>query len=249
MINRQTSRSADQMVDALNRFAALGTQQMLTAIQGSQPLVDAYLGMLRSMAALPMNAMPAISSAVSSLGAAMPSTSSILRPGSCSCCCEIPETECPPRCVCRIHWNAARGEHVNATITLTNTAQDAQAFNIAATSFKGSEGDTGVKVSVTPATVTLNPNQSAAIAVDLDVIDKFESGKAYEAEITLTGKYEQCVQVCLTVRPAHSHHCEVRQGNIPTHIRAHRWYDHFQCEEPCFEPATSRTPNQSGRTP
>ena len=85
MINRQASRSADQMVDALNRFAALGTQQMLTAIQGSQPLVDAYLGMLRSMAALPMNAMPAISSAVSSLGAAMPSTSSILRPSSCSC--------------------------------------------------------------------------------------------------------------------------------------------------------------------
>lgn len=247
MINRtQPSQSAGQMVDALNRFAALGTQQMLTAIQGSQPLVDAYIGMLRSMAVLPMSAMPAISSAVSSLGAAVPSASSILRPS--SCCCEIPETECPPRCVCRIHWSAARGEHVNATITLTNTANTAQAFSIAGTSFTGSEGDTGVKASLAPATVTLNPNQSATIAVDLDVIDKFESGKAYEAEITLTGKYEQCVQLCLTVRPSHSHHCEVRQGNIPTHIRAHRWYDHFQCEEPCFEPATSRSPNQPGHT-
>ena len=236
------------MVDALNRFAARGTQQMLTAIQGSQPLVDAYIGMLRSMAVLPLSAMPAVSSAVSSLGSAMPSVSSFMPKSSCTCCCEIPETECPPRCVCRMHWSAARGEHVKGTITLTNTAQKAQAFSMQATSFKGPDGDTGVSASLAPANVTLNPNQSATIAVDLDVTDKFETGNSYEAEVTLTGQYEQCVELRLTVRPSHSHHCDVRQGNIPTRIRAHRWYHHFQCEEPCFEPATTRIPNQPSTT-
>ncbi len=244
MNRTQPSQGADQMVDALSRFTALGTQQMLTAIQGSQPLVDAYFGMIRSMAVLPMSAMPALSSAVSSLGSAVPFTTPVA--SRCNCGCEIPETDCPPRCVCRMHWQGSRGERVKGSITLTNTAQKAQAFSMQATSFKGPDGDTGVTAALAPAFVTLNPNQSATIAVDLDVGDKFETGKSYDAEVTLTGQYEQCVQLCLTVRPSPSHHCEVRQGNIPTHIRAHRWYDHFQCEEPCFEPATPRTPNQTG---
>jgi hypothetical protein len=248
----QPTQGTDQVFAALNQLAALGTQQMLTAIQSSQPLIDAYIGMLRSMAVLPMTTLPALQSAASSMTAAMPavaSSASSMMPSVSSMmpkttCCEIPETACPPRCVCVIAWHAARGEDVKATITLTNTAKTAQAYSIAATTFEGPSGDTGVKATVAPASVNLPPNQSATITVTLNVSDTFETGHAYAAEVTITGKYEQCVQLQLTVTPRKAHHCEVRQGEIPTHIRAHRWYDHFQCEEPCFEPATPRSPNQ-----
>jgi hypothetical protein len=258
-VNDKTSvtQGADQVVAALNQLAAFGTQQMLTAIQNSQPLVDAYLSMLRNVAVLPMTAMPAVGSAMSSIGQAIPSAAaaaSSMMPAIPSLssmmpkttCCEIPETDCPPRCVCQIVWCAARGEHVTATIALTNTAKKTQTFNIAATSFKGPDGDTGVTATVTPASVNLNPNQSATIAVALEVNDKFDVGTTYGSEVTLTGQYEQCVELRVCVRPTQLHHCEVRQGDIPTHIRAHRWYHHFQCEEPCFEPASPRTPQTPG---
>jgi hypothetical protein len=248
----QPAQATDQVLAALNRLAVLGTQQMLTALQSSQPLIDAYVGMLRSVAVLPMTTMPALQSAASSISAAIPavaSSASAMMPSVSSMlprttCCEIPETPCPPRCVCVINWQAARGEDVKATITLTNTAKKAQAYSIEAMTFQGPSGDTGVKPTVAPANVNLNPNQSATITATLNVTDKFETGNSYTAEVTITGQYEQCVQLQLTVRPGQAHHCEVRQGDIPTHIRAHRWYDHFQCEEPCFEPATPRSPNQ-----
>ncbi len=244
----QAAQATDQVFAAFNRFAALGTQQMLTAIQSSQPLIDAYMGMLRSVAVLPMTTIPAYQSAASSLGAAMPSYPSLMPSVSAmmpkTTCCEIPETACPPRCVCVIAWHAARGEDVKATIALTNTANKAQVFDIAATTFEGPSGDTGVAATVAPASVNLNANQSATITVTLHVSDTFETGNAYTAEVTLTGQYEQCVQLSLTVCTKRTHHCTVRQGDIPTHIRAHRWYDHFQCEEPCFEPATPRDPSR-----
>ncbi len=127
---------------------------MLTAIQNSQPLIDAYMSMLKNVAVLPMTAMPALGSAVSSIGGAMPSAAAAasMMPSLASftlmmpktTCCEIPETECPPRCVCQIVWYAARGEHVKATMTLTNTAKKTQTFSIAAAPFKGAQGDTGI---------------------------------------------------------------------------------------------------------
>ncbi len=62
----------------------------------------------------------------------------------------------------------------------------------------------------------------------------------YRTEITVTGAYEQCVNVTLDVRAQQRCACHVVQGDIPTRIRAHRWYDHFQCVEPCFEPAPQK---------
>ena len=104
----------------------------------------------------------------------MPSLASFTSMMPKTTCCEIPETECPPRCVCQIVWYAARGEHVKATITLTNTAKKTQTFSIAAAPFKGAQGDTGITATVAPTSVTLNANQLATITVDLDVSDKFD---------------------------------------------------------------------------
>lgn len=247
-ISRQASPTgAEQFFVVINRLANLGTQQLLSAIQGSRPLVDAYVAFLKSMTTLPMTTMPALGSAASSLASMVPriaspiSSFSSMTPGTTTCC-EIPETPCPPRCVCDIVWEAAVGEHTNATITLTNTAKKAQVFTLAATAFQGPSGDTSITVSISPSSVNLGPNQSATVALGLDVSDKFVAGDSYSAELTVAGQYEQCVRLQLDVLATLGHHCDLQQGDIPTHIRAHRWYDHFQCEEPCFEAASLQRP-------
>ena len=68
------------------------------------------------------------------IAGAVPALPSIKR----SSCCEIPEEECPPRCVCEIEWEASAGERLKATIHFTNSsANHARTFLFSATAFSG----------------------------------------------------------------------------------------------------------------
>lgn len=219
------------VVSEFGRIASTGTKQLATAVQASQPVLEAYIGLLRTVMALPLLAMSSVSTMRS------PVLRSVMPGGSC-CDCEIPETDCPPYCVCEIAWEGAPGDKLKATIQLTNTRQAAQQFIIGAGPFQGPSGNTGTAVSAAPAAVNLAPNQSTTIVVTFQVPATFAAGGIYDSEMTVTGLYEQCVKVTLRVRATPPEpHCDVKQGEIPTRIRAHRWYQHFQCEEPCFEPA------------
>jgi hypothetical protein len=226
------------VVSEFGRMASTGTRQLATAVVASQPLLEAYIGLLRTVMALPALAMSSVSS-VSSMG--RPVMASVMPGGSC-CDCEIPETDCPPYCVCEIAWEGAPGDKLKATIQLTNTRQAAQQFVIGAGPFRGPSGNTGAAVSPAPAAVNLPANQSTTIVVTFQVPATFTAGSIYSSEMTVTGLYEQCVKVTLRVRATPPEpHCDVKQGEIPKRIRAHHWYEHFQCEEPCFEPAKPRT--------
>jgi hypothetical protein len=155
-------------------------------------------------------------------------------------CC-IPETDCPPYCVCQLNFDTCRGARAHATIRVTNSAKKDQLFTFDATPFQGSS-DTGIRPTLSPPSANIGPNQSVIVNVDFTADDKFQAGGRYSSEVKITGQYEQCVRLELTVQPEQTAHCDVRQGEIPTRIHAHRWYDHFQCEEPCFEPARPRDP-------
>lgn len=151
-----------------------------------------------------------------------------------SCCCEIPETHCPPRCVCEIHWEASPGEHLKSTIRVTNaSATHARNFQFNATSFQG-PGNPSVPLAVAPPNATLQPGQSTFITAQFTPTAAFQPGETYHAEVLIQGAYEQCV--CFQFTPIREGHaeCEVAQGDPPTRLRAHQWYDHFQCSEPCF---------------
>lgn len=205
-------------------LADVTKRTMSTAMDASGPLLDAYIGMLK--VALPYACRTRFGR------------------------CDIPETKCPPYCVCQINWEAARGEHLRATIRVTNTGKQTRLFTFQAASFQGPSGDTGVVPSLSPTTDTLDPNQSVVVQVGLDVGEQFQPGGSYSTEAKIQGLYEQCVQLKLHVRPEHTPHCEVQQGEIPTRIRAHHWYDHFQCEEPCFEPVRQQpSPNEPPPSP
>jgi hypothetical protein len=159
-------------------------------------------------------------------------------------CCEIPEVDCPPRCVCEITWDASAGEELNCTIRVRNASQSARTFTIEATQFAGPGNPTDITVS--PTKLDLKPGASGVVSVSYTVPEAQPQGDYY-AEIVITGSYEQCVEILLHVLPkqlcppGQPHcFCEVVQGEPPVRIRAHHWYDHFQCTEPCFTPPRDR---------
>lgn len=157
--------------------------------------------------------------------------------GGGDCGCEIPETDCPPRCVCELHWEGSPGETFRATIVVRNTSKVARAFTIGATNVAGV---TAGQLSIAPTQLQLAAGASANVAVSYHVPAGTPAGEA-SAEVLVVGAYEQCVKVRLTVQPEATITCEVAQGDPPKRVRTMHWYRHWQCEEPCAPPVT-RTP-------
>lgn len=151
--------------------------------------------------------------------------------------CEIPETECPPRCVCEVTWEASPGETPGLTVRVTNASKSARTFHLHATPFTGAGGSPGT-ITLAPSSLSL-PAGHADVASATFPVPNVPEGE-YEAEILVQGAYEQCVRVRLRVKCEKTCGqerctCDVVQGDPPVRIRAHHWYDHFQCIEPCLE--------------
>jgi len=155
-------------------------------------------------------------------------------------CCEVPETECPPRCVCEIEWRASAGENLKASIRFTNSSkQQTRSFQFSAVPFSG-PGNPSTPLTVVPPGATLAPGQSTDISVDFTPTIAFQPGQTYEAEVIIRGAYDQAVCIVFVPEsPSHAH-CSVEQGDPPVHLHAHQWYDHFQCSEPCYPPRDSK---------
>jgi hypothetical protein len=149
--------------------------------------------------------------------------------------CEIPETECPPYCVCEISWEATTKEQLSCVIKVTNSSDKRQLFEVTALPFPNPAGP----IQITPQQLWLEAGQTAASVATYKVPERLAPG-TYKTKILVAGAYEQCVCVTLQVQDKQYCECHITQGEIPTHTHTHNWYDHFQCEEPCFEPAKHR---------
>jgi hypothetical protein len=152
-------------------------------------------------------------------------------------CCGIPEQACPPRCVGEVKWEAADGDELRALIRVRNISATTRTFTFESAELVGWGGTLGA-MSISPAQLVLDSGMSDVIEATLTVPGGAEKGK-YEGEILVRGAYEQCVRAVAKVVKKKSAHgqptaaCEVEQGAPPVRIRAHSWYDHFQCTEPC----------------
>ncbi len=155
--------------------------------------------------------------------------------------CQIPETECPPYCVCEMEWEAYEGDTVSGTIEVHNTGKHASLFVLSADSFRSVQENTPVKPQLAPARFLLAPGEMKKVVVTVKVLDALDPNENYQSEVKIAGRYEQCVRLSLFVRKKIEPFCKVEHGEIPTRIVAHHWYDHFQCEELCFEPIPQRT--------
>ena len=204
---------------------------------GATPAAADLLNVAPRLLVLSMESARDFVSRASATLPAMPSLDTLRRSasGGGDCGCDIPETHCPPRCVCELHWEGSPGETFRATIRVRNTGKVARTFSVVS-------GDLSAplagKIAVAPGQLPLAPGGSADVALAYTVPAGAGAGDA-RAEVLVTGAYEQCVKVQLTVQPEATITCEVAQGEPPRRVRTMHWYRHWQCEEPCDTPRTN----------
>lgn len=145
-------------------------------------------------------------------------------------CCKIPETECPPRCVCTIEWMGMPGDTLHHEVKITNTGDKKRTFTLEPLPF----ACTDEVVKVTPNKKVLAPGESFFAKVSFKIPESMV-GSHVQTEILFRGAYEQCIIVDLYVKTRDEFCCDIKQGEVPKRVRAHQWYNHFQCEELCFE--------------
>ena len=112
-------------------------------------------------------------------------------------------------------------------------------FSLRGSVFRADCSATDVAPLLEPANFDLAPGAHQAVKVSVTPDKSFEAGRVYGSAVTIAGRYEECVQLRVRVHPSREPCCPVEHGEIPRHIRAHQWFDHFQCEELCFEPVSA----------
>lgn len=152
--------------------------------------------------------------------------------------CEIPETECPPKSLGSICWKGCNGATLKHSIRITNTSDNTKDFVLSADPFSG-PGGIMTPIHLMPGVVKLDGGATGSAEATVTIPANLPAGQ-YQTKILLTGAYEQYIDVLLCVYSQQQSTLDVSQGDIPMHIQAHRWYQHFQCVEPCFPPAKKR---------
>ena len=196
--------------EAMRQWTRLYSDTLSRSINLGQPLLEAYLKNL--------------SVAATNFGKAY-------RRG-----CEIPETECPPYCVCELEWEACEGDVVQGSIEIHNTGKQDCQFSLSADEFRSGHDLSTVKAKLEPEKFSLKAGEVRRVDVLVQLKDSMNPNQTYRTEIKISGRYEQCVRLIVHVLRKVHPNCKVEHGEIPTRIVAHNWYDHFQCEELCFEP-------------
>lgn len=196
--------------DTMRQWTRFTSDAWSSSMRLGQPMIEAYL--------------KSLSGAAAELGRAYRKS------------CEIPETECPPYCVCELEWEACEGDTVKGTIDIHNTGKEDSAFSLSADEFRAERDLSTVKPVLSPASFTLKAGEFQRVDVAVEVGESMDPNQTYRTEVKVAGRYEQCVCLIVNVRRKLHPYCKVEHGEIPTRIRAHHWYDHFQCEELCFEP-------------
>ncbi len=203
------------MRDFLNRLYGFSNDIVLNSIKIGQPVIAAY---------------------IKSYAGAMTEYDKAYRKS-----CQIPETECPPYCVCEMEWEAFEGDKVTGMIDVHNSGAQVSQFTLSADNFHNSLETTQCKPQLSPSSFALAPGEIKKVTVAINLADSLDPNERYHSEIKIAGRYEQCVRLSLFVRKKATPFCKVEHGEIPTRIVAHHWYDHFQCTELCFEPIKQRT--------
>lgn len=125
-----------------------------------------------------------------------------------------------------------RGMIPEAVIRVDNHGRSTQVFTITPSALVGAP-QAGATLAVTPDALQLSTGQSGVVRMQLRGSLGLTAGQAYRGEVTIQGFLEDRVAVCAEVIADASDHVEVAQGEPPTFVRAHHWYHHFQCTEPC----------------
>jgi hypothetical protein len=143
----------------------------------------------------------------------------------------------PHTCKEAIDWKIERHVVPEAAISVHNAGRAVQSFQFEPQALVGLAAG-AARLVVWPDSLQLGAGQSGVARVKLQGSVDLSPGQSYHGTVRVLGYYEQNIETRTRVEPDPTGHVEVEQGEAPTRIRAHHWYDHFQCTDACqFPPA------------
>ena len=125
-----------------------------------------------------------------------------------------------------------RGMTPEASVRVDNHGKSTQVFTITPSSLVGATQE-GASLAVTPDALQLAAGQRGVVRLQLRGSLGLTAGQKVRGELTIQGFLADRVDVHAEVAADASDYVEVAQGEPPTFVRAHHWYHHFQCTEPC----------------
>lgn len=148
----------------------------------------------------------------------------------------------PDAPVASLDWTMQRGVQPTATLCLHNRGQSTQSFTFEPSPWVGPGGE-AAGLHIEPKEVSIAAGEQATVQLSLLGSVKLHPGQHYHADLTLRGSCDQRVRLHAYVQADPAAHSEVEQGELPTRVRAHHWYHHFQCTELCAKPPrTDKSP-------
>jgi len=227
-VSNPVTQAGQQGLQWFSDYTQMNLQMAQSAAQMFTPVMSAWMSWYQSL--LPPQ-----------LSDLSKSTSDALLSMTRSAVCDIPSTECPPRCACDIEWKANPGETRKSVVKIKNTSKDTIQYTFVGKPFKNCGKTLDLIPEVSPQSVTAAPGEVVSVTIGVTIGEQFQSGVAYEAEVLVLGKYERCVKILLNVACDCDDACAFDQGDIPYRVRPDSWYKHFQCSEPCFDAIPQRS--------
>jgi hypothetical protein len=142
-----------------------------------------------------------------------------------------------------IVWQIERGVTPLAHIGFSNPDQGPLEVGFSTTPLVGVDAEAAT-LTLSATRVVVEPRGHAVLRLRLQNTAALSPGQDYHAALLIDGLSKERVPITCTIKQDPTAHAQVSQGDFPTRIRAHHWYDHFQCTVPCAPlPASLPTTN------
>ena len=130
-----------------------------------------------------------------------------------------------------IDWRIQRGVAPQAALTIHNKGAEAQRFELTISPLIGVDGAEAT-IRLEPQALLIDPGESKTARLELDDSLALSPGR-YSTSLRATGLTAPEIRLRCEACPDPSAQFELEQGEPPTRVRAHHWYDHFQCTDSC----------------
>jgi hypothetical protein len=139
-----------------------------------------------------------------------------------------------------IVWEVERGVTPVAHLRLASPRHERGVFELRITPLVGVNAE-AAELALSAARIELEPGGHGVVRLQLSNSAALGPTQRYHAALSIEGGRVPRIPISLIIKPDPHAHVEVSQGDFPTRLRAHHWYDHFQCSLPCGPGSTGST--------
>lgn len=146
--------------------------------------------------------------------------------------CGTPSHACPSPFLGEIRKVVDRREHVHLAFRVRNVTRCRRLFTLSVGPHSPQGGATGGSVTLSPASVDLDPGEIAIVRADVDA-SQYEAGVAYRRIVTIASRNCEPMRLAICVEVEREEDCAPL---VDLHccceprMRPLRWYHHYYCD-------------------